>query len=171
MTWHDGMPFTSHDVADNFASIYPQIWSSEENMAGVYRVDAPNDYTVEIYSNQSDFFEFSQITYHYILPKHIWEPYENRPGYYAFEWTPQTPQDLTGTGPFQWVQRIPGQYVILDRYPDYHFGVERTHSYHPDDRWIIYLLLGTIGIAIIVSQVVLLAYLLKRRRQGKISKG
>ena len=167
LTWHDGTPFTSQDVAYNFESIYPLIWNSEENVVGVYRVDALDDYTVEVYTNQSDFFEFSQVTYHYILPKHIWEPYENNSGY-AFDWTPETPVDLTGTGPFQWVQRVPGQYVILDRYPDYHFGVERTYTFDPDDRRIIQVLLIAIGIVIIASQVLLLTYLLIRRRQRKV---
>ncbi|MFW9935875.1 MAG: ABC transporter substrate-binding protein [Candidatus Thorarchaeota archaeon] len=166
VTWHDGTPFTSADVAYNFETIYPRIWSSKDDLVGVYRVETPSNHTVEIYTNQTDFFEFSQITYYHILPEHIWSPYESL----NFSWTPETPMDLTGTGPFEWVTRVPGQYILVDRYPDYHFGVERTHEYRPDNSWIITLLFSIIGITIITIQIIILAYLLKRRGRLRATK-
>jgi peptide/nickel transport system substrate-binding protein len=161
ITWHDGTPFTAEDVQYSLMVIYPQSPYFWENVASIYRVDTPDEYTVEIYSNETGYVTFTEATSVLILPKHIWSPYEVG----NFTWNPGTPTDLTGTGCYQWNTRVTGQYIVLDRYADWHFAVP-----HPDRPPCPGLIDGPwppIGIffAIIAIQVVILAVLLDRRRR------
>jgi ABC-type transport system substrate-binding protein len=161
ITWHDGTPFTAEDVQYSLMVIYPQSPYFWDNVESIYRVDTPDEYTVEIYSNETGYVTFTEATSVQILPKHIWSPYEAS----NFTWTPGTPTDLTGTGCYQWNTRFTGQYIVLDRYADWHFAV--THPDRPpcpgpiDGPW------PPIGIlfAIIAIQVVILVVLLERRRK------
>ncbi|MFX1319424.1 MAG: ABC transporter substrate-binding protein [Promethearchaeota archaeon] len=119
VTWHDGTPFTAEDVQYSLMTIHPWGTITAENVASIYRVDIPDNYTVEIYSNETGYVTFAKATDVQILPKHIWSPYEAE----NFTWSPATAEDLTGTGCYQWVTRVVGQYIILDRYADWHFAV------------------------------------------------
>jgi ABC-type transport system substrate-binding protein len=164
VTWHDGEPFTSEDVQYSLLNIYPfspDYGINYNRVASIYRVDTPDEYTVEIYSNETGYVTFTEATSVQILPKHIWNPYES----INFTWTPESPTDLTGTGCYQWVTRVTGQYILLDRYADWHFSV--IHPDRPscpgltDDPW------PPIGIlfAIIAIQVIILVVLLQRRHE------
>jgi ABC-type transport system substrate-binding protein len=160
ITWHDGSHFTSEDVQYSLMTIHPQGTYTWENVASIYRVDTPDDYTVEIYSNATGYVTFTKATSVQILPKHIWRPYETS----NFTWTPEGPTHLTGTGCYQWVSRVAGQYILLDRYADWHFSV--THPDRPpcpgpvDGPW---PPIGSLFV-IIAIQVVILVVLLNRRR-------
>ncbi len=150
VTWHDGTPFTSEDVQYSFMNIQPWSPPRAANLLEIYRVDAPDDYTVEIYSNSSGYIEFTRATGAIILPKHIWEPYEAG----NFTWSPETPFDMSGTGPFKWVTRVTGQYIILDRNENWHFGVvhpDRPPCPTPTNPLLI------IGIAVVVIVVIIIA--------------
>ena len=142
-------------------TIHPRGPYSAENVASIYRVDTPDNVTVEIYSNKTGYVTFTQATSVQILPKHIWSPYAAD----NFTWTPETPSDFTGTGCYEWNTRVAGVYIILDRYGDWHFAV--IHPTRPpcsgllDGPW------PPIGIlfTIIAIQVVILVVLLQRRKE------
>ncbi|MFX1564418.1 MAG: ABC transporter substrate-binding protein [Promethearchaeota archaeon] len=150
VTWHDGQPFTSEDVQYSFMNIHPWSPPRSVNLLEIYRVDTPNDTTVEVYSNSSGYVEFTRATSLPILPKHIWQPYESG----NFTWSPETPTEMSGTGPYKWVTRVTGQYIILERNEDWHFGIE-----HPDRppcpppfNPLIY-----VGIAVVVIVIIIIA--------------
>jgi ABC-type transport system substrate-binding protein len=165
ITWHDGTPFTSEDVQYSLMTIHPRGTYTADNVVSIYRVDTPNEHTVEIFSNSSGYVTFTEATSIQILPKHIWSQYE--PG--NFTWSPETQEELTGTGCYKWNTRVAGQYIILDRYEDWHFTVthpERTPCRGPGGPpfflpvWILSI--------VIVVQVIILIILLKRRHdRGK----
>jgi ABC-type transport system substrate-binding protein len=150
ITWHDGEPFTSEDVQYSLMNIHPWGTYTAVNMLSVYRVDTPDDYTVEIYSNNSGYMEFTRATGVQILPKHIWEPHEAG----NFTWSPATPLDMTGTSAYKWVTRVTEQYIILDRNPDWHFAVSqpaRTPCPPPPNP------LLWVGIAVVVIVIIIIA--------------
>jgi ABC-type transport system substrate-binding protein len=150
ITWHDGTPFTSEDVQYSLMNIHPWGTYTAVNMLSVYRVDTPDDYTVEIYSNNSGYMEFTRATGVQILPKHIWEPHEAG----NFTWSPATPLDMTGTSAYKWVTRVTEQYIILDRNPDWHFAVSqpaRTPCPPPPNP------LLWVGIAVVVIVIIIIA--------------
>jgi ABC-type transport system substrate-binding protein len=163
VSWHDGTPFTAEDVQYSFMTIHPWGRYTADNVESIYRVDTPNDYTVEIYSNSSGYVTFSEATTVQILPKHIWSQYETS----NFSWVPETPYDLTGTGCFQWNTRVAGQYIILDRYDEWHFAVthpDRTPCRGPGGPpYTSFLVL----IVIIAFEVIVLAILLRRRKERR----
>jgi ABC-type transport system substrate-binding protein len=150
ITWHDGTPFTSEDVQYSLMNIHPWGTYTSVNVQSIYRVDTPDAHTVEIYSNNSGYMEFTRATQIQILPKHIWQPYESG----NFTWSPATPLDLTGTSAYRWVTRVTGQYVILDRYDNWHFGVE--HPVRPACPAPPNPLLW-VGIAVVVIVVIIIA--------------
>jgi ABC-type transport system substrate-binding protein len=161
VTWHDGTPFTAEDVKFSYEKLWPQSTYRWDVCTNIYRIDVPNNYTVEIYTNRPGFFEFTQSTYHYILPKHIWAPYEA----INFTWTPVTPADMTGTGPFHWVTRTIGQSILLARNPTYHLRLDiPTRPPAPNLPLTMQIILISLGLLIIISQVILIAYLFRRRK-------
>jgi ABC-type transport system substrate-binding protein len=150
VTWHDGTAFTSEDVEYSMDVIHRWGTYTADNVASIYKIETPDDYTVEIYSNNTGFVTFTQATSVQILPKHIWEPYAAD----NFTWSPETPLDFTGTSAYKWVTRVTGQYIILDRYADWHFGIdmpERPACIVPPSP-LIY-----VGIAIVVIVIIIIA--------------
>ena len=167
ITWHDSTPFTSEDVRYSLITIHPWGTYTADKVASIYRIDTPDSYTVEIYSNSTSYVTFIQATTIPILPKHIWSSYES----INFNWSPETPEDLTGTGCYKWTVHVPGQYIILDRFADWHFGVEHPDrtpcrpSYGPHLYWLIEAL-----VIVIIIQVVILIIMLIRRSKRMESK-
>lgn len=150
VTWHDGTPFTADDVAYTIGYLAHLDPYNAENFENVYKVEAVSDYVVEVYTNQTGYFEWTRATGTYpIYPKHIWEVPTN-----ISTFVPTTAAELSGTGPYKWNTRIPGQYVVLDRNEDWHFGIvhpERTPCPAPVN------LLLYVGIAVIVIVVIIVA--------------
>lgn len=147
ITWHDGQPFTSEDVKYSLGTIWQYGPYDADLVENIYKIDTPDAHTVEIYTNQSGYFEFSRATALSILPKHIWEPHFN-----FTSWVPTTPLDMTGTSSMKWVTRVPGQYVILERNANWHFGLEspdRPFCAPPINIWL-YVGIGVVVIVIII---------------------
>ncbi|MFX0125597.1 MAG: ABC transporter substrate-binding protein [Candidatus Hodarchaeota archaeon] len=117
-TWHDGQPVTSEDVKYSFETIWPN--SSTIYLDNIYRIDTPDTYTVNIYSNQTGYIEWGWATGLVVLPKHIWEAHG--PNFY--NWVPST-ADIVGSGPYKWSSYTPSDYISLVRHPDWHFAVSR----------------------------------------------
>ncbi|WP_048646840.1 ABC transporter substrate-binding protein [Nitratireductor soli] len=111
VTWHDGKPFTSADVA--FSAM--EVWKPLQNLgrivfANLDAVETPDDHTAV--------FRFSAPTpiqlirnalpvVTSVLPKHLYEGTEiaNNPANSA----------LVGTGPFKFAEYKPGEYYRLTR--------------------------------------------------------
>jgi peptide/nickel transport system substrate-binding protein len=122
VSWHDGQPVTSKDVKFSFELpqnySYPDVFYVPEDINDIYRIDIPDNYTVELYVNRTDIFAWTDITsYNWILPQHIWQDVENIT---AFE---PTDAQVIGFGPYKWNERVPGQYVSLLRHENWHFAI------------------------------------------------
>ncbi|MFX0051799.1 MAG: ABC transporter substrate-binding protein [Candidatus Hermodarchaeota archaeon] len=121
-TWHDGQPVTSADVKYCYENIWPTSPEYSMYLTNIYKVEAPDAYTVNIYSNQTGYFEWGRATGNfYVLPKHVWENH----GPDFDNWVPSTTADMVGSGPYKWNTYVPGEYTSLIRHPDWHFAVSR----------------------------------------------
>ena len=162
VSWHDGTPFTAEDVQYSFMTIHSNRWTSYTSgkLSHIYRVDVPNEYTVEIYSNSTGYVDFTESTAVQILPKHIWSSYEAE----NFTWIPQTSEDLTGTGCYKWINRVVGQYIVLERYAGWHFAIELPQR-PPCPPTGSFPIEFVFLIAIIIVESVILGVLLYHRQQ------
>ncbi len=132
--WHDGQPFTAHDVEFTFNRIIynPDIPASsrptfhfrslnaetgdwEEAPMSVRAVD---DHTVECVL-PVPFAPFLRSMGTAIYPKHILESHVDD-GTFVTTWDIDTdPSEIIGTGPFTIESYVPGEQVILRRNSDY----------------------------------------------------
>lgn len=162
VTWHDGTPLTSADVAYTLDTIARYDPHREERVKHIYRIESPNDHIVEIYSNQTGYLEIFNALDYYILPKHVWEPQFN-----FTSWVPATPTDLIGSGPYKWGNHEAGQFVSLERYSDWHFGIEQPTRIlcNPPIQWVTFILI-IVGCIVILLQVGIILYLVHRRSRS-----
>ena len=133
VNWHDGEPFTAHDVDFTFNRIiynddipassrstfeFPYIdgrgvW--RESRMGVAVID---DHTVE-FTLPVPFAPFLRSMGTAIYPRHILEPHVDD-GTFADTWGIDTdPAEIIGTGPFTISGYEPGERVVLARNPNY----------------------------------------------------
>ncbi|MBS3985387.1 MAG: hypothetical protein KGZ66_07265 [Selenomonadales bacterium] len=113
--WHDGRPFTAHDVKFTYDTIMHPDYTGvrRRDFRAVREITAPNDHTLVIRLSQVDAAFISKLTIG-IIPRHI------------FSGTPvaqlrEHPRSRSpiGTGPYFFRQWIPGQFVVLERNPNY----------------------------------------------------
>lgn len=116
-TWHDGEKFTSEDV--KFTLEYLKNHTTPSKFAAdvpkVYKVETPDDYTAEVYLQKESYWALSWVGKVLILPKHVWEDIEDPINF-------DNPNPI-GTGPWEWKNRVEGQYIWLERNPDYYHSV------------------------------------------------
>ena len=132
--WHDGEPFTAHDVEFTFnriiynhdipASSRPTFhfrflneetgeWEESPMM-----VRALDDYTVECVL-PVPFATFLRSMGTAIYPRHILESHVDD-GTFTTTWDINTdPAEVIGTGPFTIESYVPGEHVVFARNPDY----------------------------------------------------
>ena len=132
--WHDGEPFTAHDVDFTFnriiynhdipASSRPTFHfrlldeETGEWVEEPMTVTALDDYTVECVL-PGPFAPFLRSMGTSIYPKHILERYVDD-GTFASTWDIDTdPAEIIGTGPFTIGSYEPGEHVVMRRNPDY----------------------------------------------------
>jgi peptide/nickel transport system substrate-binding protein len=113
--WHDGVKFTAKDVKFTYNYLKEkQIWLSAV-LWMVEKVECQGDYTV-IFHLKSCFPKFLDHLSHCpgiaIIPKHIWRCID-RPMRYK-------DHKYIGTGPFQFVKKIPGQFFEMKSFDSYH---------------------------------------------------
>ncbi|MDP9836753.1 peptide/nickel transport system substrate-binding protein [Neorhizobium huautlense] len=122
VTWHDGKPFTSADVA--YCAL--NVWKPLQNLgrivfANLTAVDTPDDLTA--------IFRFSKPTpiqlirnalpvVSSVLPKHLYEGTDIA--------TNSANVKLVGTGPFTFAEHKPGEYYRLARNENY-WGKDQPH--------------------------------------------
>ena len=132
--WHDGEPFTAHDVDFTFNRI---IYNNDipassrpafhfrflDEVSGEWKeepmtVTAVDDYTIQCVL-PGPFAPFLRSMGTAIYPKHILEQHVDD-GSFAATWDIDTdPADIIGTGPFTIESYLPGQRVVMQRNPGY----------------------------------------------------
>lgn len=134
VTWHDGTPFTAHDVEFTFNRvIYNEEINSSDRATFNFRfldeatgtwteaemtVKALDDYTIQCVLPVS-FAPFLRSMGTAIYPKHILEPYVDD-GTFNDVWDIDTdPAEVIGTGPFTIERYVPKERVVLSRNPNY----------------------------------------------------
>ena len=132
--WHDGEPFTAHDVDFTFNRIiynddipassrssFTFCFLDEESgewKEAQMTVTALDDYTVQCVLPVS-FAPFLRSMDTAIYSKHILEKHVDD-GTFASTWDITTdPSEAIGTGPFTIERYVPGDHVVLRRNPDY----------------------------------------------------
>ncbi len=114
MTWHDGKPFTSADVAFSVLEIWKKYHSrGRSTFANVVAADTPDPLTVVWRLSRPAPYIISALASieSQILPRHL----------YAGTDILTNPHNVApvGTGPFRFVEWKRGQYVALARNPNY----------------------------------------------------
>jgi len=115
VTWHDGEPFTSADVA--FSAM--EVWKPLQNLgrvvfANLESVDTPDDLTAVFRFSEptpAQLIENALPALTSVLPKHLYEGTDIATS--AFNTMP------VGTGPFRFAEHRPGELYRLTAYEDY----------------------------------------------------
>ena len=118
--WSDGQPFSADDVAwtlnyyiDNNVPNY----SSDLELVDKVTASDPNTFVITAKQPTSFYSGSSVFMYEYILPMHIWSKYQN--DYKAARHVTDMETLGVGTGPFLFTKYVKGQYVEMDRNPNY----------------------------------------------------
>jgi peptide/nickel transport system substrate-binding protein len=114
VTWHDGAPFTSEDVAYSVLEIWKKFHSrGRSTFANVIAAETPDPLTVIWKLSQPAPYILNALpsVESQVLPKHL----------YAGTDVLTNPRNIApiGTGPFRFVKWEKGAYIALERYPDY----------------------------------------------------
>jgi peptide/nickel transport system substrate-binding protein len=112
--WHDGTPFTSADVQFTMMEVlkkhHPRGMSTFLQLESV---DTPDDFTAVFHFKVPSPYVWVALSGYEspIVPKHLFEGTDITTSKYA--------NAPVGTGPFKFVEWQRGQYIRLDRNPDY----------------------------------------------------
>ena len=115
ITWHDGKPFTSEDVAFTAMNMWKKILNYGSTLQlFLTSVDTPDPQTAIFRYERPmplNLLLRALPDLGYVSAKHLYESGDIR----------QNPTNLApvGTGPFKFVKYERGQYIIADRNPDY----------------------------------------------------
>ena len=133
VTWHDGTPFTAHDVDFTFNRIiynddfnassratfeFRYLNDEEEWEVSQMTVAALDDRTVEFVLPQP-FAPFLRSMGTSIYPKHILEGPIDAGSFEDFWGIDTDPSEIIGTGPFTIGDYTPGERVVFERNPNY----------------------------------------------------
>jgi peptide/nickel transport system substrate-binding protein len=112
--WHDGKPFSSADVQYTFMEVLKKLHPrGVSTFHDLEAIDTPDDHTAVFkLARPAPYMLMALSSYESpVIPKHLFagtdlatNPYANKP---------------VGTGPFKFVEWKKGQYIRLDRNPDY----------------------------------------------------
>jgi peptide/nickel transport system substrate-binding protein len=124
ITWHDGTPFTAADVVFTIESMLnPEVNASQRgNISRISTVEAPDDLTV-VFTLSSPYADLPiMLGYNVgIVPKHLLEGQDlNEPT--AFLQAP------VGTGPFKYKEFSAGNFLSVEKNPDYFEGPAHLDS-------------------------------------------
>jgi ABC-type transport system substrate-binding protein len=120
VTWHDGEPFTAHDVkytVDTAKELQGAYWSTWAKY--VEETTVVNDLTIEmeLVAPYTGFPSMLREERAEILPKHIWEDED------AETWL--NLDNPIGTGPFKFKEGNFTEYVLLEKNTDYWGGTPK----------------------------------------------
>jgi peptide/nickel transport system substrate-binding protein len=114
VTWHDGTPFTSADVAFSLEEIWRKIHPrGRSTFINVREVDSSDPHVVVLRLSAPSPVIFSALNSYeaQILPRHV----------YAGSDALANPANLKpiGTGPFMFKEWVRGEHIVLERNPNY----------------------------------------------------
>lgn len=112
--WHDGKPFTSADVKFSLLEVWKKLHTrGRVTFAPVTSVDTPDAHTVVLHLAHPSIVILSALNAveSQVIPKHIYEGTD-------FNKNPANVRPI-GTGAFKFRQWNKGQYIELERNPDY----------------------------------------------------
>jgi peptide/nickel transport system substrate-binding protein len=136
--WSDGEPFTAEDAAWTFTYYKKNnVPNYSADLALMDTATATDDTTMVLTSTRpTSFYSGASVfMYDYILPKHIWEKFQD--DYKGAKQETGVPS--VGTGPFIITKYVKNQYIQLDRNPNY-WGLDNNMTPHIDQ--IIYRIYG-----------------------------
>jgi peptide/nickel transport system substrate-binding protein len=111
--WHDGVPFVAADVKWNMETVWKQTWSNP-SLDAIHAVEVPDTETVVFrvkHRVSSDVLLTTLSQRAYVLPPH---------GYTAKPLRESEQNQMPiGTGPFRVKEYRRGQFILLERNPDY----------------------------------------------------
>ena len=113
--WHDGVKFTAQDVKFTYDTIMHADYTGvrAKDFKVVQSITCPDDYTLVMKLSSVDASLLSKLTIG-VIPKHI---FAGHPIAQLRE-HPASRKPI-GTGPFKLKEWVSGQYIVLDRNPDY----------------------------------------------------
>ncbi|HYI68802.1 MAG TPA: peptide ABC transporter substrate-binding protein [Skermanella sp.] len=113
--WHDGTPFTAEDVKFNIELINnPNFRAGRRaghELVKDIKIVSPTELTWRMEKAYAPYQAI--LSWTFFVPKHILEK-EADPNTSSFNNKP------IGTGPFKWVERVPGDHITLAANTDYH---------------------------------------------------
>ena len=119
--WQDGVPLTAHDVAFTYTFMMKyKLQAFLASLQAIKTVAAPNDTTVVITCTRPKADILSMWVP--ILPQHIWGRFHSYKAAYNFANKPP----IVGSGPFQIVQWVHGQYIKCVANKSYWGGVPKA---------------------------------------------
>ena len=120
VTWHDGEPFTAEDVEFTYSLPLSEDYTGPRAtyFKSVEKVEAIDDYTVEITLKSPDATFLTKSTGYGVLPKHILGDVPIA-DIAKHEFNTKNP---IGTGPFKFVEWKQGQHVLVEANEDYFEG-------------------------------------------------
>lgn len=122
-TWHDGEPVTADDVIYSFEAILapegfsPSRGTVDRALADIQKID---DYTVELIAPAPIAIFLNDTALNVpIMPRHIWEdvPFADWPSDDGS--TGRDPSRVVGSGPFKFVEWVPGSHATVTSNDDY----------------------------------------------------
>ena len=119
--WQDGVPLTAHDIAFTYTFMLKyKLQAFMASMQAIRTATAPNDTTVVITCSRPKADILSMWVP--ILPEHIWGRFHSYNQAYNYANKPP----IVGSGPYQIVQWVHGQYIRCVANKDYWGGVPKT---------------------------------------------
>jgi len=114
--WHDGEQVTAHDVAYSHLHAIENNYHASAFLTGVTGIEEIDEHTVEYTleePNSGFLTQLGNFAFTHILPAHLYE---------GTDWA-TNPYNLkpVGSGPFRFVEWVPGEHIVMERFDDY-FG-------------------------------------------------
>lgn len=123
VTWNDGEPFNSTDVAFTMQYMFdagsPLFYMSVETIKDIDTtpmIETPDPYTVKIYFSTQSMWNLQLVGLVPIIPEHVWGSID--PAQSATDGEYETTGYLTGTGPYMIVSHEEGESWLLEPNPD-----------------------------------------------------
>jgi len=121
--WHDGQPFTAHDVVYSWKSILDENVPSQTHKPGTDEITecvAIDDLTVRFVQPKPLATRHWNLSFP-IIPKHMFEKQQaEHPDLKTGDYYTKLARHPVGWGPYKIVEWVENQKVVVERWDDYH---------------------------------------------------